>query len=223
MAIQYSSRKSQVVLYAQAVDTTSSQQDDVIARQRVERVFKRLGATVARYHGQMVDTQDVSFLAEFDRSTDAVVVALAFQDTQREYLEMIDDNSKPEVQIGLAFSEELPADGMVADLGMSALQRLAAKSEPGGVVITAAICEALSEQSPIELDFLGEQIFDGSQKRIEIYRIKLKEGAELPPPPEKARKGRPLQPMGTMRMLNRYLLLLIIAAVIFAFVSASGS
>ena len=141
------SEKLSVVLYAELAEPVpQGQQDASIARERSGGVFKRLGATVARYHGRVLEEGEHSMVATFSRPLDAVVVALAFQQTQHEYLELIDDGVKPEVQIGVAVNEELGTDGLVAEPIVTEMQRLAQLDEPGGVVITASICDAAADK-----------------------------------------------------------------------------
>ena len=219
-ADRFLSDRQSVVLYAELVDPNALiRRDEAIARERIQRVFKRLAATIVRYHGRVCALRDDSILAEFGRASDALAAALAFEATQREYLELIDDGIEPVVRIGMASGAFSDADDESTDSSVAQARRLAGLLDAGGICASAAIVESLAEAFVLEQEKLGESQQAGEDGPIEGYRVGLKSGVE-PPPPTQVRKTRPLQPTSTMRTLNRFLLLAIILAAIFALLSA---
>lgn len=211
-----------ILLYANvAAAGALAQQNPQLTHDRIRRVLRRLGATIARYQGRLCEQHDDALSARFERAQDAVSAALAFQETQRAYIDMIEDGIEPEVQVGIVLGEVVVSGGRVSAAATGPAQRLAQLAGPGGVCMSAAIGEALPERFPLEMERLNAEEVEGAQQPLEAYRVGVKDGAELTPPGH-LRKARTLQPVSTMRAFNRFLLLLIAAALIFAYLSAPG-
>ena len=222
MSLQSQSDNFSILLYASLADPHAlAQHDPQLAHDRIRRVLRRLGATVASHQGQLCEQDDDSLSAVFDSAQDAVSAALAFQGTQREYIDMIEDGIEPEIQVGIELGEIALRGGRVSGAATATARRLAQLAGPGGVCISAAIGESLPEQLPIEMKQLNPEQPEGGRRSLEACRVELQNGAELPRPGQ-PHKARPLQPVSTMRAFNRFLLLLIAAALIFALLSGSG-
>lgn len=202
-----------MVLHADVVDAAALRlRDEALSSERIRRLYKRFAATIARYHGQISEQSGDALLARFDRAADAVCAALAFQATQREYLALVEDEIRPLVRIGIASGEVALAEGVIGGPGVVLARRLEKLARPGAVNITPAVHEALPPQLPFDLESLGEP--------AGVYRIALRPEAGIPPPVS-PRRTKSLQPMGTMRSLNRFLLLAIAVALLYAYLSAS--
>jgi adenylate cyclase len=192
MADKFLSGKLAVILHADIVGSTSLvQQDEQKAHQRIQNSFRRFGDTISTYHGQVRELRGDALLAEFERASDAVCAALAFQLSQLEYNAGLDDDIRPQLRVGIALGEVIIADDTITGAGVVLAQRLEQKADAGGLCITPAIREALPRRLPFELQNLGEQDLKGFDEAIGVYRVALQPGATIPPPEEYRDGGRP--------------------------------
>jgi len=114
MAKDRLSGKLAVILHADIVGSTSMvQQDEQKAHQRIQDSFGRFGDTISTYHGQVRELRGDALLAEFDRASDAVCAALAFQLSQLEYNEGLGDDIRPKLRVGIELGEVIIADDTI--------------------------------------------------------------------------------------------------------------
>ena len=192
MADKFLSGKLAVILHADIVGSTSLvQQDEHKAHQRIQDSFQRFSDTISAYHGQVRELRGDALLAEFERASDAVCAALAFQKNQLEYNAHLDDDIRPQVRVGIALGEVIIADDTITGAGVVLAQRLEQKADAGGLCITPAIREALPRRLPFELQNQGEQDLKGFDEAIGVYRVALQPGAIIPPPEGYRDGGRP--------------------------------
>lgn len=177
------SRKLAVILHADVVGSTSLVQlNETLAHERIQAAFNRFSRTIDVYSGSTREVRGDALVAEFDRASDAVSAALAFQVDQADQNSYINDNLRPEIRAGIAIGEVVFADDTVTGSGVVLAQRVEQLADPGGLCITAAIHEALPKHMPFELDSLGEQALKGFDDPVRVYRVELKPGHSVPSP-----------------------------------------
>jgi adenylate cyclase len=175
--------KLTVILHADVAGSTLLvQQDEQRAHARVRDAFVRFGKIITRYHGAVRELRGDALLAEFERASDAVSAALAFQAGQGEFNAGLDDDIRPELRVGVALGEVIIADNTITGGGVVLAQRLEQIADPGGLCITPAIREALPKRLPFDLESLGACELKGFEDAIEVFRVRLRNGAELPQP-----------------------------------------
>ena len=183
MAERRRSGKLAVILHADIAGSTELvHQDEHLAHERIQDAFRRFGEIITQYHGEVRELRGDALLAEFERASDAVTAAIAFQTNQSDYLAQLDDTILPMVRVGIALGEVIVADDTVTGGGVVLAQRVEQIAEPGSVCITGAIQEALPQRLPFDQESLGERQVKGFDKPIHVYRIQLEEGAPLPKP-----------------------------------------
>lgn len=176
-----------ILLHADVAGSTSLvQQDEHLVHERIQATFRRFGDTIARYHGRVRELRGDALLAEFERASDAVTAALAFQTDQAQHDAHIEDDIRPAVRVGIAMGEVVFADRTVTGAGVVLAQRMEQLADPGGVCITGAIQEALPQRMPFRQQDLGEQLVKGFEKHVHVYGVCLREGANAPEPSEQA-------------------------------------
>ena len=75
-----------VILHADVADSTALvQQDEMLAHERIQQSFHRFGDIITSYHGRVRELRGDALLAEFERASDAVTAALAFQVDQADF------------------------------------------------------------------------------------------------------------------------------------------
>ena len=203
--------KLAVILHADVVGSTLLvQRNEQLAHQRIQDAFRRFGLTIAAYQGRVRELRGDALLAEFERASDAVSAALAFQSEQIVEIEKIADDLAPELRVGVALGEVILADNTITGEGVVLAQRLEQLAEPGGLCITPAIREALPKRLPFVLDNLGARELKGFDDPIEVYRVCLADGAEMPAPREPAARAA----AETVRKPFAMLVVVLVAAVL---------
>ena len=140
-----------VILHADVAGSTQLvQKDEHLAHERIQGSFRRFSGIIDQYHGHVRELRGDALLADFERASDAVAAALAFQAFQSEYTHKLDDDIVPMVRVGIAIGEVVVADDTVTGAGVVLAQRVEQLAEPGGVSITGAINEALPQRMPFD-------------------------------------------------------------------------
>lgn len=175
--------KLAVILHADVVGSTVLvQSDERRAHERITSSFQRLSQTIQEYGGHVHEIRGDASVAEFTRASDAVCAAIAFQQGNTAHNKTLDDNIIPEVRIGISLGEVIVADNTVTGAGVVLAQRVEQLATPGGVCTTEAVREATPDRLPLENENLGKQELKGFDKSVRVYAVRLKAGAEVPPP-----------------------------------------
>ncbi|MDA9982395.1 hypothetical protein N9H39_06590 [Gammaproteobacteria bacterium] len=104
------SGKLAVILHADIAGSTELvHQDEQLAHGRIQETFRRFGDTITKYRGHVRELRGDALLAEFERASDAVTAALAFQADQLDYNAQLNDSIQPTVRIGIAMGEVIIA------------------------------------------------------------------------------------------------------------------
>ena len=177
------SGKLAVILHADVAGSTALvQQDEQLAHERIQETFHRFGDTIAKYHGHVRELRGDALLAEFERASDAVTAALAFQADQIHYNTQLNDSIQPTVRVGIAMGEVIIADDTITGVGVVLAQRLEQLSEPGGLVIQGAAYETIPGRFPFEYVNLGEHEVKGFDEPVRVYSASLKPDLDIPQP-----------------------------------------
>jgi len=177
------SRKLAVILHADVVGSTALvQQNEALAHERIKGAFDRFSEIISSYSGITRELRGDALLAEFDRASDAVSAALAFQISNRDFNSTLKDDIQPSLRIGVSLGEVIVADNTITGAGVVLAQRVEQLADPDGLCITAALHEALPRHMPFELDDLGEQVLKGFDDPVHVYRVSITSGQSIPPP-----------------------------------------
>ncbi len=199
MAKDRLSGKLRVILHADVAGSTALvQQDEQLAHERIQDAFRHFSGSIERYMGTVLELRGDALLAEFERASDAVTAALAFQVDHTYHLSQLKDDLKPAIRVGVAMGEVVIADDTVTGAGVVLAQRVEQLAEPGGVYVTGAIHEALPRRMPFDLENLGEQELKGFDDPVHVYRVKLSVGETIPPPQYKSQRETTLKPRRLM-------------------------
>ena len=124
------SRKLAVILHADVVGSTSLVQiDEALAHQRIQAAFNSFSDTIETYGGVAREIRGDAIVAEFDRASDAVAAAIAFQDSNRAQNQAFTDEIRPDVRIGISLGEVIVADRTITGAGVVIAQRLEQMSD----------------------------------------------------------------------------------------------
>jgi len=191
--------RSAFILHADVAGSTALvQRDEQLTHNRIQEAFRHLSHSVEKYAGKVLEIRGDALLAEFERASDAVAAALAFQVEHSHRLSQIKDDLKPVIRVGVAMGEVVIADDTVTGAGVVLAQRVEQLAVPGGLCITEALHEALPRRLPFELENMGEQVLKGFDDPVRVYRVELRPGASLPPPQQKSPRRVTTKPWGLM-------------------------
>jgi len=182
------SRKLAVILHADVVgSTTLVQQNEALAHERIQGAFNRFSEIINSYTGITRELRGDAILAEFDRASDAVSAALAFQISNLDFNSNLNDDIQPRLRIGVSLGEVIIADNTITGAGVVLAQRVEQLADPDGLCITAALHEALPKHMPFELDDLGEQVLKGFDDPVHVYMVSITSGQSIPLPEQNSK------------------------------------
>ena len=211
MAKDRLSGKLAVILHADVVGSTQLvQQDEQLAHERIQNAFRNFSDKIVEYHGRVRELRGDALLAEFERASDAVTAALAFQSEHSDRLASLSDDIQPMIRVGIALGEVIIADRTITGAGVVLAQRIEQLAEPGGLCITSAIHEALPNRMPFSIESLGEHALKGFEEQVRVYLVQLGSGESVPPPQQKI--NRQESPDNWRRMVVVGVVVLLVAA-----------
>ena len=177
------SRKLAVILHADVVGSTSLvQQNETLAHERIQAAFHQFSETINSYGGITRELRGDALVAEFDRTSDAVTAALAYQVLNEEFNATVDDDIQPKLRIGISLGEVIIADNTITGAGVVLAQRLEQLADPGSVVVQGSVSETVPVRMPFDFECLGEQVLKGFDQPVRAFAVRLQPGKELPAP-----------------------------------------
>jgi adenylate cyclase len=177
------SRKLAVILHADVVGSTSLvQKNETLAHERIQAAFHQFSETIKSYGGITRELRGDALVAEFDRASDAVAAALAFQVSNGELNATLDDGIQPQLRMGISLGEVVIADDTITGAGVVLAQRLEQLADSGGVVVQGSVSETVPARMPFEFESLGEMTLKGFDHPVRAFAARLRPGEELPEP-----------------------------------------
>lgn len=177
------SRKLAVIMHADIVGSTSLVHlDETLAHERIRDTFLGFTETIGLYNGTAHEIRGDALVAEFSMASEAVGAALAFQAANAARLEMLADDVRPVLRVGIAMGEVIVADHTVTGDGVVLAQRLEQLAEPGGVVIQGAAHETVPKRLPFDYADLGELKLKGFDEAVRAFAVSLRPGESVPAP-----------------------------------------
>ena len=177
------SRKLAVILHADVVGSTLLvQKNETLAHERIQAAFNSFSETIAAYGGKAHEIRGDALVAEFNRASDAVPAAIAFQALNEESNSVLNDDIQPQLRIGISLGEVIIADNTLTGAGVVLAQRLEQLADSGGVVVQGAVSETVPTRMPFDFESLGEQKLKGFELPVRAFTVSLKIGESIPMP-----------------------------------------
>jgi len=181
--VERPSRKLAVILHADVVgSTTLVQRDESLAHERILDAFRRFSETVQSYNGAAHEIRGDALVAEFARASDAVSAAVAFQAANQAHNQVLIDDIRPEIRVGISLGEVIIADGTVTGPAVVLAQRLEQLAEPGRIVVQGTVAETVPTRLPFAYESLGEQTLKGFDQPVRAFAVSLPVGESVPEP-----------------------------------------
>lgn len=145
------SRKLAVILHADVVGSTSlAQKNETLAHERTQTTFHQFLDTINSYSGITRELRGDALVAEFERASDAVAAALAFQILNKAFNATLGDDIQPGLRIGISMGEVVVTDNTITGAGVVLAQRLEQLADSGGVVVQGSVSETGSTRMPYD-------------------------------------------------------------------------
>jgi adenylate cyclase len=175
------SLKLAVILHADVVGSTSLvQKNETLAHERIQTAFRRFSKVIESYGGMTHELRGDALVAEFEKASDAVAAALAFQILNEEFNATLSDDIQPGLRVGISMGEVVIADNTITGAGVVLAQRLEQLANSGGVVVQGAVSETVPTRMPYDFETLGEQLLKGFDQPVRAFAVRLRSGEELP-------------------------------------------
>lgn len=184
-------RKLAVVLHADVVGSTALvQRHEATAHHRIQDAFRRFSETIRAYGGVTHELRGDALVAEFVRTSDAVLAALSFQCANAEHNLALSDDIRPELRVGVSLGEVVVADGTLTGSDVVLAQRLEQIASSGGICLSAAVRQVVPDRLPLDYEDLGEQAVKGFAELVQVYAVALRPGEDIPAPEPLPATGR---------------------------------
>jgi adenylate cyclase len=166
--------------------TSLVQKNETLAHERIQAAFHQFSEAINSYSGTTRELRGDALVAEFERASDAVAAALAFQVLNEGFNATLSDDIQPGLRIGISMGEVIIADNTITGTGVVLAQRLEQLADSGGVVVQSAVSETVPARMPYDFEALGEQVLKGFDHPIRAYSVSLRSGEELPVPDDQS-------------------------------------
>jgi len=138
---------------------------------------------IAEHRGRVVKTTGDGLLAEFASVVDAVRCAVAFQEGMRERNTETPEDLRIDFRIGVNLGDVIVQDDDVFGDGVNVAARLEGLAEPGSIVVSGMVHEAVRAKLDFGYDDLGSQEVKNISEPVRAYRVMLARPSAIEAPP----------------------------------------
>jgi adenylate cyclase len=180
--------------------------DELGTHRRLRACLDSIENLIRRHSGRIANHAGDAVLAEFDKASNALVCAVDIQRAMTACNREVPADRQIRFRIGISLGEVIVDHGDIFGDGVNVAARLDALAEPGGVLISGAVHDAIGSKLPLGYEYLGEKQVKNIERPIRVYRVTADEGVELHAVAEQAASPR------EKRRLPRYAMPALVAA-----------
>ncbi|HYB09150.1 MAG TPA: tetratricopeptide repeat protein [Alphaproteobacteria bacterium] len=164
-------RRLAAVMFADMADySRHMEEEEELSSAQVVRSVELFKSLIADYGGQVKNVAGDGILALFESAEQALRYAISIQNEFRDQA-VWSDGEPVRFRIGLNLGEVTETDGNVQGHCVNVAARLQAMAEPGGILVTSAILDAVRDHSNISLHPLGRQTLKNIAETIEVFAV----------------------------------------------------
>jgi len=128
--------------------------------------------------GTLVDNAGDSLLAEFDSALAAVAAAIDIQERMAHRNEMLDEERRLMLRIGVHLGEVIvdAENGTIFGDGVNLAARIQGLAEPGGIAVSRAVRDVIEPQDAYALVDGGEHRAKNVSRLLHIYHVRARTG-----------------------------------------------
>jgi diguanylate cyclase (GGDEF)-like protein len=112
---------------------------------------------VRRYEGRVFNTAGDSVMSEFSSAVEAVRAAIDIQEALRTRNLGYPSNRRLQFRIGITIADVVERNGELLGDGVNLASRLESLAEPGGICISRAVYEAVTNKVPVTFRDIGQK------------------------------------------------------------------
>jgi adenylate cyclase len=146
---------------------------------RVDRALSLFRSLTVDYGGEVVSVRGDGLLALFDSSEQAVRFALQAQSEFREQA-VWSEGDPIEFRIGIANGEVVESDGNCHGHCVNLAARLQSMADPGGVMATGTVVEAIREMTGLRCRSMGRAALKNISHPVEVFVLEQASASPAP-------------------------------------------
>jgi adenylate cyclase len=137
---------------------------------RLKSLHKKLiQPTISDNNGRIVKLMGDGLLAEFSSVVDAVQCAVEIQQSMTERETDLDYNHRIRIRIGINLGDIIIEGSDIFGDGVNIAARLEGLAEPGGICVSAKVCEEVKNKLSISFKDMGAQEVKNIQEPVRVY------------------------------------------------------
>ena len=141
-----------------------------------------LEPVIRAQQGRLVKVMGDGVLIEFASAVNAVAAALDLQRRMAEADAGLPEERKVRLRIGINLGDIIGEGSDIYGDGVNIAARLEALAEPGGICISAGVCDEVRGKLPASFDDLGVQRIKNIARAVRAYRVRPGGAAPSRPP-----------------------------------------
>ncbi|RJT29805.1 adenylate/guanylate cyclase domain-containing protein [Mesorhizobium waimense] len=147
-----------------------------LARLRTHRI-ELIDPAIAKNQGRIIKTTGDGMLVEFQSVGDAVRCAAEMQIRMRRRNTDVPEDRRIQFRIGINLGDIIFDDGDIYGDGVNVAARLEQLADVGGVCVTQAVYEQVSDRIEVKFEDLGEKSLKNILRPVRVWRAVLDEAA----------------------------------------------
>jgi TolB-like protein/class 3 adenylate cyclase len=152
------------------------QSDEAGALAALAAIREETQKQIGQHRGRIANTAGDSVLAEFGSAVEAVSCAMALQETLSNESEVRD----LQIRIGIHLGDVVDKGGDLFGTAVNVAARLEGIAQPGGIVVSAAVRDAVSGKLPASFSDLGLKTLKNIEEPFRVFDLSPRTGAVSP-------------------------------------------
>jgi adenylate cyclase len=152
-----------------------------LARLKTHRI-ELIDPAITKNRGRIIKTTGDGMLVEFQSVVDAVVCATEIQRRMMRRNADVPPARLMQFRIGINLGDVIVDDDDIFGDGVNIAARLEALAEPGGICVSAAVCDQVGGRlEDIFFEDLGDRQVKNITRPIRVFRVRLEQNADVAP------------------------------------------
>jgi adenylate cyclase len=159
-----------------------------LARLRTHRI-ELIDPAIAKNQGRIIKTTGDGMLVEFQSVADAVRCAAEVQIRMRRRNADVPEDRRIQFRIGINLGDIIFDEGDIYGDGVNVAARLEQMADVGGVCVTQAVYEQVSDRVEVQFEDLGEKSLKNISRPVRVWRAIIEEAGVAAPDNAGARRS----------------------------------
>ena len=152
-----------------------SDERGTLARLRTHRI-ELIDPAIAKNQGRIIKTTGDGMLVEFQSVADAVRCAAEVQVRMRRRNSDVAEDRRIEFRIGINLGDIIFDEGDIYGDGVNVAARLEQLADVGGICVSQAVYDQVSDRVEIAFEDLGEKSLKNMSRPVRVWRAIIEDG-----------------------------------------------